>query len=381
MINRVLTENIIKDLKPGHVTILYGARRTGKTVLMNFVKEKLSHKKVLMLHGEDFDVVTALSSRRQDILKNLVSGYDYLFLDEAQGIPGIGKNLKLLVDTQPKTGVFVTGSASFELRNQIGEPLVGRSRIFHLFPFLLSEFTQGYMDAYSQLPQTLVFGLYPQVVGENTSDSKREILENIRNGYLLKDVLALDNLKDSVFILNLLKYVAFQIGNDVSMNEIAKNLGTTVKTVQRYLDILEKAFVIFKIQGFSRNLRKEISKAPRFYFWDNGVRNVVISNTNPIESRDDVGKLWENFCISERIKIQNYKRTWSNFFFWRTYDQQEIDLLEEQSGELMAFEMKWKSKKIKVPKAFKDNYPIASFHQINRENFFDFLSFREGQLK
>lgn len=381
MINRVLTENIIKDLKPGHVTILYGARRTGKTVLMNFVKEKLSHKKVLMLHGEDFDVVTALSSRRQDILKNLVSGYDYLFLDEAQGIPDIGKNLKLLVDTQPKTGVFVTGSASFELRNQIGEPLVGRSRIFHLFPFLLSEFTQGYMDAYSQLPQTLVFGLYPQVVGENTSDSKREILENIRNGYLLKDVLALDNLKDSVFILNLLKYVAFQIGNDVSMNEIAKNLGTTVKTVQRYLDILEKAFVIFKIQGFSRNLRKEISKAPRFYFWDNGVRNVVISNTNPIESRDDVGKLWENFCISERIKIQNYKRTWSNFFFWRTYDQQEIDLLEEQSGELMAFEMKWKSKKIKVPKAFKDNYPIASFHQINRENFFDFLSFREGQLK
>lgn len=377
MVNRVLTEKIIKDLKPGHVTVLYGARRTGKTVLMNFLKEKLSHKKILLLHGEDLDVVTALSSSRQDILKNLVSGYDFLFLDEAQGIPGVGRNLKLLVDTQPKTGVFVTGSASFELRNQIGEPLVGRSRIFHLFPYLLSEVTQGYMDAYSRLPQTLVFGLYPQVIGENTSNSKREILENIRNGYLLKDVLALDNLKDSVFILNLLKYLAFQIGNDVSMNEIANSLGTTVKTVQRYLDILEKAFVIFKIQGFSRNLRKEISKAPRFYFWDNGIRNVVISNTNPLESRDDVGKLWENFCISERIKIQNYKRTWSNFFFWRTYDQQEIDLLEEHSGDLKAFEMKWKSKKVKVPKAFRDNYSDVPLYQINRENFYDFLNYRE----
>ena len=377
MVNRVLTEKIIKDLKPGHVTVLYGARRTGKTVLMNFLKEKLSHKKILLLHGEDLDVVTALSSSRQDILKNLVSGYDFLFLDEALGIPGVGRNLKLLVDTQPKTGVFVTGSASFELRNQIGEPLVGRSRIFHLFPYLLSEVTQGYMDAYSRLPQTLVFGLYPQVIGENTSNSKREILENIRNGYLLKDVLALDNLKDSVFILNLLKYLAFQIGNDVSMNEIANSLGTTVKTVQRYLDILEKAFVIFKIQGFSRNLRKEISKAPRFYFWDNGIRNVVISNTNPLESRDDVGKLWENFCISERIKIQNYKRTWSNFFFWRTYDQQEIDLLEEHSGDLKAFEMKWKSKKVKVPKAFRDNYSDVPLYQINRENFYDFLNYRE----
>ncbi len=344
---------------------------------MNFVKEKLSHKKILLLHGEDLDVVSTLSSGRQDILKNLVSGYDFLFLDEAQGIPGVGRNLKLLVDTQPKTGVFVTGSASFELRNQIGEPLVGRSRIFHLFPYLLSEVTQGYMDAYSRLPQTLVFGLYPQVIGENTSNSKREILENIRNGYLLKDVLALDNLKDSVFILNLLKYLAFQIGNDVSMNEIANSLGTTVKTVQRYLDILEKAFVIFKIQGFSRNLRKEISKAPRFYFWDNGIRNVVISNTNPLESRDDVGKLWENFCISERIKIQNYKRTWSNFFFWRTYDQQEIDLLEEHSGDLKAFEMKWKSKKVKVPKAFRDNYSDVPLYQINRENFYDFLNYRE----
>lgn len=377
MINRVLTKKIIKDLKPGHVTILYGARRTGKTVLMNFVKEKLSQKKILLLHGEDLDVVTALSSSRQDILKNLVSGYDLLFLDEAQGIPDIGRNLKLLVDTQPETGVFVTGSASFELRNQIGEPLVGRSRIFHLFPFLLSEVTQGYMDAYSRLPQTLVFGLYPQVIGENTSNSKREILENIRNGYLLKDVLALDNLKDSVFIFNLLKYLAFQIGNDVSMNEIANSLGTTVKTVQRYLDILEKAFVIFKIQGFSRNLRKEISKSPRFYFWDNGIRNVVISNTNPLESRDDVGKLWENFCISERIKIQNYKRTWSNFFFWRTYDQQEIDLLEEHSGDLKAFEMKWKSKKVKAPKAFRDNYSDVPLYQINRENFYDFLNYRE----
>jgi uncharacterized protein len=381
MIKRIIEEQLIRDLKPGRVTILFGARRTGKTFLMEQIVNRLSEKRILKLHGEDFDVATALSSQRIEVLKGLVAGYDYLFLDEAQDIPGIGKNLKLLVDTQKDVGVFVTGSASFELRNQIGEPLVGRSGIFHLYPFLLSEISDGFMDLYSKLPQVLVYGTYPQVFLEDNIDSKREVLENLRNGYLLKDVLQLDNLKDSVFVMNLLRFIAFQIGNDVSYNEIASNLGTTVKTVQRYLDILEKTFIIFRLYGFSRNLRKEISKSPRFYFWDTGIRNAVISMTNQLEIRDDAGRLWENFCIAERIKIHKYKRSWANHYFWRTYDQQEIDLIEETQGKISAFEMKWGKKRSRVPKAFADNYPEANYQLVNRENFFGFLNYYDDLLK
>jgi uncharacterized protein len=373
MISRIITKQIINDLKPGHVTVLFGARRTGKTVMMEQIQKMMPDKKILFLHGEDFDVAEALSSQRQEILKNLVSGYDFLFLDEAQNIPGIGKNLKLLVDTQKQTGVFVTGSASFELKNQIGEPLVGRSRFFHLHPFLLSEITDNYIDARRKLSQILVYGTYPQIFLADNLASKREILENIRNGYLLRDILQLDNLKDSIFIINLLKNIAYQVGNDISYNELANNLKTTVKTIQRYLEILEKAFVIFRLYGFSRNLRKEISKSPRFYFWDNGIRNVIISNTNPLDSRDDAGKLWENFCIAERIKRSLYKRDFANHYFWRTYDQQEIDLIEEADGIISGYEMKWGDKSARVPKAFADNYPDASFHFINKENFPDYL--------
>jgi predicted AAA+ superfamily ATPase len=375
MISRIITKQIINDLKPGHVTVLFGARRTGKTVMMEQIQKMMSDKKILFLHGEDFDVAEALSSQRQEILKNLVSGYDFLFLDEAQNIPGIGKNLKLLVDTQKQTGVFVTGSASFELKNQIGEPLVGRSKFFHLHPFLLSEIADNYIDARRKLSQILVYGTYPQIFLADNLASKREILENIRNGYLLRDILQLDNLKDSIFIINLLKNIAYQVGNDISYNELANNLKTTVKTIQRYLEILEKAFVIFRLYGFSRNLRKEISKSPRFYFWDNGIRNVIISNTNPLDSRDDAGRLWENFCIAERVKRSLYKRDFANHYFWRTYDQQEIDLIEEAEGIISGYEMKWGDKSARVPKAFADNYPDASFHFINKENFPDYLFF------
>ncbi len=306
-------------------------------------------------------------------MKNVAAGYDYIFIDEVQNIPYIGLNLKLLVDSQKDTGVFATGSASFDLRGQVGEPLTGRSRFFHLYPFITKEIADNLVTATQMLPNLLIYGSYPQVFVENNIFEKRHILESIRNGYLLKDVLQLDNLKDSLFVMNLLRYLAFQIGNDISYNEIANNLGTTVKTIQRYLDILEKAFIIFRLQWFSRNLRKEISKSPRIYFWDNGIRNIIISNLNPLENRDDTGKLWENFFILERIKLNTYMQTYSNYYFWRTYDQQEIDLIEETSGELKAFEIKWKKQKPKPPKSFADNYTDAKFTVINRENFFEFL--------
>jgi predicted AAA+ superfamily ATPase len=374
MIQRAIKEQLVSSLKKGQVTVLLGARRTGKTVLMEQIKNDMADKKVLMLNGEDYDVAGILSSKRQSVLKNLVAGYDYLFVDEAQNIPEIGANLKLLVDSVPEISVFITGSAAFDLRNKIGEPLTGRSRFFYLYPFSVSEITHDYYSALQQLQTSLIFGNYPQVF-EAVNDLDRKImLENIRNGYLLKDVLQLDNLKDSLFIMNLLRNIAFQIGNDISYNEIASNLNTTVKTVQRYLDILEKSYILFRLNGFSRNLRKEFSKTPRYFFWDNGIRNSIISNYSNLEMRDDVGRLWENFCISERLKRQTYVQTFSNFYFWRTYDQQEIDLIEETDSKLYAFEFKWGEKEASNPKAFRDNYPDASFKTINRGNFYDFLS-------
>ncbi len=373
MIDRVLTTQIHTSLKRGKVIALFGARRTGKTIIMKSIIKMMHQKKTLEINGEDFDIAAILSSGKQEVLKNLVSGYDYLFVDEAQNIPRIGHNLKLLVDTQPDVGVFVTGSSSFDLRNQIGEPLTGRSRFFQLYPLSLSEISPGYANSMKLLPELLVFGSYPQIITETNLTEKRHILENIRNGYLLKDVLILENIKDSLFIIDLLRLLAFQIGNDISYNELANNLGTTVKTIKRYIEILEKTFVIFRMYGYSKNLRKEISKSPRFYFWDNGIRNIVISNFQPIEIRNDKGMLWENFCISERIKKQMYSETFSNFHFWRTYDQQEIDLIEVTDGKLKAFGFKWGEKEAKAPKAFRVNYPDAIFQTINRISFFEFL--------
>jgi predicted AAA+ superfamily ATPase len=318
-------------------------------------------------------VSSTLSTIRQETFKNLVTGYDIVFLDEAQNIPNIGKSLKLLIDTNPGISVFVTGSASFDLRGKIGEPLTGRSRFFMLYPFSLNEITSNYIDAVRKLPDLLIYGSYPQVFLADNIKDKRIILENIRNGYLLKDILQMENIKDSLFVINLLRLIAFQIGNDVSFNELARNLNTTVKTVQRYLEILEKAFIIFRLQGFSKNLRKEISKSPRFYFWDNGIRNIIISNMNPIELRDDTGKLWENFCVSERIKAATYKETFSDFYFWRTYDKQEIDLIEITDTRINAYEFKWGNKSASPPKSFSKAYPEANFETINRTNFFNFL--------
>ncbi len=373
MIKRYITGQLFNDLKRGHVTALFGARRTGKTTIMNSIVESVTNKKTLVLNGEDYDVASTLSSLRQETLTNLVSGYDILFIDEAQNVPNIGKSIKLLVDTNPDISVFITGSASLDLRSKIGEPLTGRSRFFMLYPFSLNEISPNYMDALQKLPQLLVYGSYPQVILASNDKEKRIILENIRNGYLLKDVLQMENIKDSLFVINLLRLIAFQIGNDVSFNELARNLGTTVKTVQRYLEILEKAFIIFRLQGYSRNLRKEISKSPRFYFWDNGIRNVVISNFNPLDIRDDVGKLWENYCVSERIKKQVYGEKFSEFYFWRTYDRQEIDLIEITDTKINAFEFKWGEKSVRPPKAFIENYQEANFDTINRVNFFNFL--------
>jgi len=375
MIYRFIEKEIIKALEPGIVVGLFGARRTGKTVLMNKIKNKIG-KKVLFIQGEDLNSAEILGSQRLDQLRRFVDGYDYLFIDEAQKIPRVGVSLKLIVDNIPGLSVFVTGSSSFGLRGEIGEPLVGRSRYFHLYPIAELEWsrTEDFLKAKENLEPRLIYGSYPQVALADSFEGKKDALESIKNGYLLKDILECDNIKDSIFVLNLLRQIAFQIGHDISYSELATNANVHAKTVMRYLELLEKSFVIFSLPGFSKNLRSEYNRTPRYYFWDNGIRNAIISNYNALNLRDDAGVLWENYCISERIKAADYKKIYSNKYFWRTYDQKEIDYIEERGGKLFGYEFKYGFGSAKPPKLFLQTYPGSEYTVINRDNYRDFLT-------
>jgi len=373
MNHRYITDKILSHLVSGKSIGLFGPRRTGKTVLMKYIYEKASFH-VLMVNGEDLDVAEVLSSKRINTLKQFIGDHDFLFIDEAQKIPNIGLSLKLIVDNIDGKGVFFSGSSSLDLYHQIGEPLTGRGVFYKIFPFAQMELNESFLDSKRNLPQKLVFGTYPQVFLAPSYDEKIEQLNSIKNGYLLKDILEFDNQKDTLFVLNLLRLIAFQIGNDISYSELANRLQVNVRTVQRYLSLLEKMFIIFSLPGFSRNMRNEYTKTPRYYFWDTGIRNCLISNFNDLNLRDDVGKLWENYCIAERMKKAEYKPIHANRFFWRTYSQQEIDLLEERDGKLYGYEFKWKEGKSKVPPQFRKSYPEGVFEEINPNNYLDFVS-------
>ncbi|MBN2728781.1 MAG: ATP-binding protein [Bacteroidales bacterium] len=375
MITRKLLPYIVDNLKPGFAVGLFGARRTGKTVLMNQVAQEIPGKP-LIISGEDFDVQEIFSSQKLSLLKSTTSGYTHLFIDEAQKIPNVGINLKLIVDNIPGISIFFTGSSSFELYNQIGEPLTGRSIFLNLFGFSQEELNDDFLEARKTLDNKLIYGLYPQVYLEPGNVQKEEVLNGIKNGYLLKDILEFDLQKDSVFVLNLLRLIAFQIGQDISYSEIAGRLQVNVRTVQRYLNILEKMFILFSLQGLSRNMRNEYTKTPRYYFWDNGIRNTLIANLNPLNIRNDIGQLWENYCISERQKYLSYNRISANKFFWRTYTQKEIDYIEEREGILHAYEMKYSGRSEKAPSLFLENYPESEFTEINRESYLDFLKMK-----
>lgn len=373
MYTRIHQNTILKALRPNFVVALYGARRTGKTVLLNAVKKVVGEEKVLMVNGEDLEAAKLLSTRKLSVLERFVSGYKYLFIDEAQTIPGIGVNLKLMVDMIPGLHILISGSSALELYGMTGEPLTGRSLFLRLFPLAQMELGENMLEMKRNLENRLIFGWYPQVITAGNDREKVEVLQSVKNGYLLKDILTLDNLKSPLFVLDLLRLIAFQTGMDVSYPELARQLGANVRTVKRYLDILEKTFVIFSLRGFSRNLRKEISKSPRYFFWDNGIRNTIISNYGYLNERNDIGQLWENFCISERMKWQAYNRSFYNNYFWRTYDHQEIDLIEEYGGALHAWEFKWVNKKAKVPPAFRQAYKNFTFEVITNENYYDFI--------
>lgn len=377
-IHRVLLNNIKDRLKPNKVLILYGARRVGKTMLLKNLADELNSNEVLFLNGEDQFTISQFDDRSVSNYRQLINTKNYLFIDEAQYIPEIGRKLKLIIDEIDGLHIVVTGSSVFDLTNKLGEPLVGRQIQFQLFPLSQLELSQNenIIETHSRLEHRLIYGGYPELVHIQSNEEKQEYLESIVNSYLLKDILIFNGIKKADKLLDLLRLIAMQIGQEVSIEELASNLKNISRnTVENYLDLLEKVFVIYKIGGFSRNLRKEIVKTSRYYFYDNGIRNAIIRNFNPLNFRMDIGQLWENYVMIERKKRNHYLRQSVNSFFWRTYDQQEIDLIEENSGQLNGYEFKWNpKKKPKSPKAWQKNYPEANYKVINKENYLNFIT-------
>lgn len=367
--------DLLKLVKKQKVVVIYGPRRVGKTTLLNnFLKQtKLKYK---LDSGDNIKVRQILSSEDFAQILEYAAGYELIAIDEAQLIPNIGRGLKILIDQIPGLMIIATGSASFALSQQIGEPLTGRKITKNLFPLAQSELLQSYnkFELKQKLEEFLIFGSYPECVNAKSRGKKIEVLEEITNSYLLKDVLSLERIKSSHALVKMLKLLAFQVGAEVSLNELALQVKLDVKTVDRYLDILEKGFVIKSVVSYSRNLRKELNKKYKYYFYDNGIRNALVSQFNSLPDRNDIGALWENFIIMERLKKQAYAPIHANNYFWRTYDQKEIDWVEERAGRLFGFEFKWNSdKKVKEPKLWKETYKEAEFQVINQDNYFDFI--------
>jgi uncharacterized protein len=360
-------------LKPNRVLVLYGPRQVGKTTLL---KDYLSSTpfKHRLDSGEDVRIQEILEYPDFAKIKEYASGYDLLAIDEAQKIRNVGQALKILVDQVPGIRVIATGSSSFDLAGQVGEPLTGRKITLTLYPVAQVELAGMFtpFELRERLEESLIFGGYPEVAASSDKKEKARILTEIASSYLLKDILALDRIKSSKVVMDLLRLLAFQIGSEVSLSELAQKVGLDYKTVARYLDLLEKSFVIFTLRGFSRNLRNEMTKKAKYYFFDNGIRNALIANFNPLDLRDDTGGLWENFLLLERIKRQAYRAVPVNFFFWRTWEGQEIDLIEEREGKLFAFEFKWTGKG-REPKKFREAYPEAKFEVVNRETYLRFV--------
>lgn len=369
--------NLESLLKANRALIIYGPRRVGKTTLLQDFLSKTSLKYKLD-SGDNIRVQELLGS--QDFVRILeyAKGYELIVLDEAQLIPNIGMGIKILVDQAPGLKVIATGSSSFDLANQLGEPLTGRKTTLILYPLAQLELLNEYnkYELKQNLENYLIFGSYPEVLTAGSREEKIQILEELVNSYIFKDILALQQVKGAKILLDLLKLLAFQVGNEVSLNELATNLSIDVKTVARYLDLLEKAFIITRLPAFSRNLRSEVVSTSKYFFYDNGVRNAIISQFNALDLRNDIGNLWENFLMVERMKKRSYKRIHGYSYFWRTYGQKEIDLIEEREGKIFPYEFKWSVKsKVLPPKEWKLAYPKSvGFSVVTPDNYLDFVA-------
>jgi predicted AAA+ superfamily ATPase len=362
-------------LQPNKVVLIYGPRRVGKTTMLNNLLSQTGLKYKLD-SGDNIRTQQILGSQDFTQILAYAEGYQLIAIDEAQNIPNIGMGLKIIVDQIPDIRVIATGSSSFELAGQVGEPLTGRKRTLVLYPLAQTELTATYNrhELSEKLVDFLIFGTYPEVMQASTRAERIEIISEIANSYLLKDILSFDRVKSSRSLLDLLKLLAFQLGSEVSLNEIATQLGVEARTVQRYLDLLEKAFVIVRLSGFSRNLRQEVTSKAKYYFLDTGIRNALIAQFNSPDQRNDLGQLWENFLIVERLKYRTYAGIPANMYFWRTYDQQEIDLVEEREGRLFGYECKWSPKKpVAAPRSWLETYREAEFSVIHPKNYLDFV--------
>ncbi|MCK5475351.1 MAG: ATP-binding protein [Candidatus Pacebacteria bacterium] len=374
LIKREIQEKIEKDLWKQKVIIVYGARQVGKTTLVNQIFKKYSEK-AEYYNCEESDVIEGLSAGTSTALKNFFGEKKLIILDEAQKIRDIGIKLKLLIDNYPEMQIIATGSSSFELSNIINEPLTGRFYSYQLYPFSFFELKQIYSETEVNrlLERFLRIGLYPEITKLGEQEAQKQV-SLIANNYLFKDIFTFQEVRNPEVLTKLVQMLALQLGNEVSLDELSNSLGVSIETVERYIILLERAFVIFRLPAFSRNLRTEIKKSRKIYFYDCGIRNALIRNFNSLDLRSDVGALWENFCITERIKANQRKDLSPNQYFWRTYSQKEIDYIEEQGGKLSAFEFKWNKKRTKIPQEFLDTYKNADFKIINKENYLKFLN-------
>jgi predicted AAA+ superfamily ATPase len=376
MIPRRLLQSLQNTLKPGRVWMLLGPRRVGKTQLIQDYLASLPNEKWYQGHGEDRDLAELLESQSGSRLRQLFRDYDGFFLDEAQSVNGVGASLKLIVDLMPQLKIIVTGSSAFRLDQMLGQPLTGRRSVHYLHPITVNEIVawKDSLAPIGQLPDLLNYGSYPEVLMIGAPEERQAYLRQLVEDYLFQDILAFEQLRNARKLRDLTTLVAHQIGSELSLNELANSLQINKATVERYLDLLEKSFVIFRIGGFSRNLRKEVSKTMRYYFVDNGIRNAVINQFQPIDQRPDRGALWENFFVNERRRFNAYANTGVRHYFWRTYDQQEIDLIEvSPDNSLQAFECKWQDKKHRIPAAWKKAYPEIPVQFIHPKNFMDHL--------
>jgi predicted AAA+ superfamily ATPase len=371
MIIRLLENNIRSKLNIGKAIVIIGARQTGKTSLL---KKMFVSEDVLWLDADEPDVREIFNNATSSSLRVLFSNYKTIIVDEAQRIDDVGLTFKLITDHLKDKQLIATGSSSFDLTNKLNELLTGRKWEYMLFPISFAEMVKhhGLLEEKRLLHHRLLYGYYPDVV--NNPGNEKEILKQLTDSYLYKDILMWQNIKKPDKLVKLLQALAFQVCNEVSYNELGKTIGLDNETVEKYIQLLEKSFVIFRLRSFSRNLRKELKKSSKIYFYDNGIRNSLIANFSPVTLRQDIGALWENYFVAERIKHNHYNNIWTNNYFWRTHDQQEIDFIEDSDGKLSVYEIKWnENRKPFLSKTFDRAYPNNEYHVVNRDNFDKFI--------
>ncbi|MEA3495002.1 MAG: ATP-binding protein [Bacteroidota bacterium] len=375
-LTRIIRDKIIEKIKKfNKIIVIYGARQVGKTTLVKQIVENLNYK-TIWINADQSKYIEVLSSKDLNKLKLLVENYELLIIDEAQRIPDIGINLKILHDEIKNLKIIVTGSSSFDLAQKVTEPLTGRKYVLKLLPFSINEMLTelNKFELNNKIEEIIIYGSYPEIYKRQNYKEKEDLLYEIGNSYLFKDIIELNNIRFTRKLNDLLKLLSFQIGSEASINELASKLKLNRESVEKYIELLEKSFIIFRLSAFNRNLRKEVSKMDKFYFYDLGIRNMLINNFNSFNNRNDIGQLWENFIISERIKQLSFSEIHASKYFWRTYTGAELDYIEEKNGQLNAYEIKFNKGKVRIPKTWLETYNNSTFKLINNDNYFDFLT-------